>query len=274
MNNKSMTAMMCLFAMANHQKNSYCVVNDSVSERLITDDEYNGIYESMSQGGDFFKTNSTEERINKFIAPTVIARNAFNRQSLAVAMRLGVERYMVLGAGYDTTAYSLDFDNIEVIEIDRDFKDKISRLDRAGINHKYVRYIESELPNLNFSGDKKVTYCSMLGVSYYLGKKDLENTFLNLASISAEGSSLVFDYPTICYDDKIRELAFSAGEPMTEKYPYSEMQRLLSKCGYRIYELVHWNEVDERYFKLFNTLYKSSPLKAQNGVNLCLAVKK
>ena len=274
MKNKSMTAMMCLFAMANHQKNSYRVVNDSISERLITDDEYNGIYESLRQGGDFFKTESTEETINKYIAPTVIARNAFNRQSLAVAMRLGIERYMVLGAGYDTTAYGFDFDNIEVVEIDRDFKDKISRLDRAGINHHNVRYIESELPNLNFSGDKKVTYCSMLGVSYYLSRNDFESTLLNLASLSAEGSSLVLDYPTICYSDKMRELAYSAGEPMTEKYPYSEMQRLLSKCGYRIYELVHWNEIDERYFKAFNTLYKNEPLKAQNGVNLCLAVKK
>lgn len=275
MNKNSMTAMMCLFAMANHQKNCYRVVNDSVSERLITDDEYKQIYSSLEQGKDFFNTNTTEETINKFIAPTVISRNAFNRQSLTVAMRLGIERYMVLGAGYDTTAYSCNLDNtIEIIEIDRSFDDKISRLDCAGINHSNVKYIESELPNLNYNGTKVKTYCSMLGVSYYLSENDLKNTISNIASISAEGSSLVFDYPTICYDDKMKQLAFSAGEPMTEKYSYSDIERLLSKCGYRIYELVSYSDIEKQFFKAFNTLYNTTPLKAQQGVNLCLAVKK
>lgn len=275
MNKKSMTAMMCLFAMANHQKNCYKIVNDSLSERLITDDEYKQIYSSLEQGKDFFNTSTTEETINKFIAPTVIARNAFNRQSLAVATRLGIERYMALGAGYDTTAYSCNLDStVEIIEIDRSFDDKISRFDRAGINHSNVKYIESELPNLNYNGTKVKTYCSMLGVSYYLGENELKNTISNIASISAEGSSLVFDYPTICYDDKMKQLAFSAGEPMRVGYSYSHIERLLSKCGYRIYELVNYNDIENRFFKAYNTLYKTTPLKAQQGVNLCLAVKK
>lgn len=274
MKNNSMTAMMSLFAKANHQRYRHPVFTDSLSEMLITDEEYNGIYDSLSQGSDFFKTKSTEETINTFIAPTVIARSAFARQSLNLAIRLGAKRYMALGAGYDTIAYDLNLESIEAVEIDRDFKDKLNRLDSAGVNHGNVRYIESELPNLNFNGGEKITCCLMLGVSYYLSKKDFEGTVLNLASVSAEGSSLVFDYPTEEYGELTALLADGANEPMKERYSYYDMEKLLSDCGYKIYELLKPKDIEKRYFKAFNTLYKNSPLKAQRGVNLCLAVRK
>ena len=64
-----------------------------------------------------------------------------------------------------------------------------------------------------------------------------------------------------------RELAAAAGEAMKARYSYGEMEALLSKAGFLIYEHMDADEVTEAFLK-------DSGMTAPAGVGYCLAIKK
>ena len=64
-----------------------------------------------------------------------------------------------------------------------------------------------------------------------------------------------------------RELAAEAGEAMKARYSYSEMDALLSRMGFLIYEHLDAGEATRMFFK-------DSDMTAPAGVGYCLAVRK
>lgn len=119
-----------------------------------------------------------------------------------------------------------------------------------------------------------ISFISALGIVYYLNKSDLRTLLLSLRDITPKGSTLVFDYPTEKYHGKIQALAKGAGEEMQAKYSYRDIERLLGDCGFAIYEHLEEKEINEQLFLPFNTIYKTNHIKAQEGVNYCLCVRK
>src|SRR3954447_13869493 len=65
----------------------------------------------------------------------IAARHRFADDALAAAVRRGVQRVVVLGAGLDTIAYRNEFDGVHVIEVDHPATQewKRQRLATAGI---------------------------------------------------------------------------------------------------------------------------------------------
>lgn len=61
---------------------------------------------------------------------------------------------------------------------------------------------------------------------------------------------------------------------MKAKYGYCEIESLLDRHGFKIYELLTPKEIEGRFFSEFNREYGDRPLIAEAGVNYCLAVKK
>ena len=81
---------------------------------------------------------------------------------------------------------------------------------------------------------------------------------------------ICFDYPVNeegGESAKNRELAAAAGEAMKARYSCKEMEALLSRTGFLIYEPMDAGEATEAFFK-------DSDMTAPAGVGYCLAIKK
>ena len=122
----------------------------------------------------------------------------------------------------------------------------------------------------------KPSFGSLLGISYYLSKEEWGNLIRTISSFACEGSSICFDYPLAedgAESQRNRALAAAAGEPMKAKYLYDEMEALLSKEGFLIYEHMNADEATEAFFREYNLKNAERSMTAPEGVGYCLAVK-
>ena len=95
-------------------------------------------------------------------------------------------------------------------------------------------------------GDASVkTFFSWLGVTYYLSTEAINTMLAALSELCADGSSLVFDYPDENFFDASEKrvqntimMAKAGDEPMQSAFSYSEIEKLLEKHGFLLYELL------------------------------------
>jgi methyltransferase (TIGR00027 family) len=118
----------------------------------------------------------------------------------------GAEQVVVLGAGYDTRTVQLQNDRrIHCFEVDLPETQqlKLKLLRQCGVDTNGVTFVSANfltddwLNNLAKAGFDRTRPTVFLweGVSYYLSREAMENTFRTIA-ISAPGSVVVFDYAT------------------------------------------------------------------------------
>jgi methyltransferase (TIGR00027 family) len=118
----------------------------------------------------------------------------------------GVEQFVELGAGYDTRTVQLQHNRrIRCFEIDlpKTQQLKLDLLHQCGVDTNGVIFVSANfltddwLDNLVKAGfdPRKRTYFLWEGVTYYLSREAMEQTFRTIAT-SAPGSVVVFDYAT------------------------------------------------------------------------------
>ena len=218
MEQKSLTALISAFSRAYHAlNNEVTIFNDSLARDLLTDEEFNQIAKNMSNGIGFFNPSFVGEPeqalrwvVDNQLSPSPLGRAAFAEKSLEWAVRTGTEQYLIWGAGYDTFAYRqpLWAKALQIFEVDHPAtaRDKQERLKSAGIViPDNVHYIEAdftkgtwkkEMQNHNSFNSDKISYCSILGVAYYLSKESFESVISSISSIVAKGSSMIkTNYP-------------------------------------------------------------------------------
>ncbi len=297
MEEKNMIALISCFSRAYHYKNNkYRIFSDSLADKLLTEEEYINVSKNMQDGIKFFNpafegTNNEALRwiVDNRLSPSVLGRSIFAETMLKNAIRIGASQYLIFASGYDTFAYrQKDISHkIPVFEIDRKeiIKDKKDRANRANLDSTCVNYIECDLTNKEWINEikqsifnpNKISFCSLLGISYYLTKKEFENMISNISKILSNGSSVIFDYPT--YDKSIQaltneKLAKQANEEMKSKYSYKEIVEMLAEHDFFVYEHMDNNEMTNNYFDNYNILNPNNKIVAPLGVNYCLAVKK
>lgn len=144
----------------------------------------------------------------------LIPRTRFIDACLEAAVTEGIAQLVVLGAGFDTRAYRFRDALREVHVIELDHPDtqqlKVRRvrevLESTPANLTYVAAdlrsddLGEALRRGGHAGDRK-TFFIWEGVTMYLPAEAVGSTLSWIASSSAEGSSLVFDYT---YDTTIR----------------------------------------------------------------------
>ena len=219
MEQKSLTALISAFSRAYHAlNNEVTIFNDSLARDLLTDEEFNQIAKNMSDGIGFFNPSFVGEPeqalrwvVDNQLSPSPLGRAAFAEKSLEWAVRTGTEQYLIWGAGYDTFAYRqpLWAKALQIFEVDHPAtaRDKQERLKSAGIViPDNVHYIEAdftkgtwkkEMQNHNSFNSDKISYCSILGVAYYLSKESFESVISSISSIVAKGSPIIFDLSLI-----------------------------------------------------------------------------
>lgn len=294
MSEKNMTALVSCFARAYHYRNNEMrVFADDYAEKLMTQQEYDAVAGNMSGGISYFnpdfKGNAEEALrwiVDNQLSPSVLGRSAFCEKKLADAVKEGCGQYLIFAAGYDTFAYRNDYDSLKVFELDLPdmIDDKVSRTGDAG---NRVIYIPCDLSSPSWQ-DKlmqsaydaaEISFCSLLGISYYLTGAQFEALLRGIASAVCPGSMICFDYPYPSCDAgeesaRNEEMAAAAGEQMKAKYSRSEVEMLLNRVGFEVMEHLDDDGMTENYFDEYNEAVPEHQMKAPAGVGYCLAVLK
>ena len=301
MNNKaSITALMSSFGRAFHAENEeHPVFADHLAKELMTADEYTAVQGYILGGAQFFETEIDpaawepkellRRLVNVHIAPSPLCRAAYTEQALKTAVLTGTEQYVILGAGLDTFAFrEKEFlSKHKVFEVDHPLtqSDKLERIARAGwmipdnLTFVPVDFTKDSLTERLIAAGfdtKAKSFFSWLGVTYYLSAEAIGKTLTELSSLCADGSTLVFDYPDETFFDASERrvqntimMAKAGGEPMQSAFSYSELEKLLEKHGFLIYELLTPDDIQR------NIIDKTgADMKAFEHVGYCLAVRK
>ena len=285
----NMTALVSCFARAFHYRNSDTpVFADSVAKQMLTTEEYDAISHNMTQGIQYFAQGfrGTQEEALQFIvnhqlAPSILARSAFCERAIGNAVRLGCRQIVIYACGYDTFSLRTDNRALSVYELDRPemIADRRTRILRAGLKPACpTKSISCDLSKLTWKNSlieagfnmKRSSFSTLLGISYYLTGDEFENLIADITSIGCEGTSVCFDYPLNeegGESARNRELAAAAGEAMKARYSCGEMEALLARAGFLIYEHMDAGEATGAFFK-------DSDMTAPSGVGYCLAVRK
>lgn len=286
----NMTALVSCFARYYHTTNSNIkIYNDTLAHLILTKSEIENISKNMVKGINFFNPNYDGDNplkwiVNNILAPSVLARSAFNKKHLLNEIRLGLKQYVILGSGYDTSGYKIN-DKVSVYELDKKemIDDKIKRVKSTNISTENVNYISCDFNGnwieslLESSFDKnKKTFCSLLGLSYYLNKEVFKQTISILAKNIPTGSVIVFDYPSNIETKKEiinQSLAKEAGEEMKSKYNYKDIEDIAHSSDMLIYEHLNYENINDTFFYDYNTLNPNNKILAPKGVEYCLLVK-
>ncbi|KGK90157.1 class I SAM-dependent methyltransferase [Clostridium sp. HMP27] len=306
MKQKSFTALVSAFSRAYHSTQNtekVKVFDDYLARKILTEHEYEQIESNMSKGIGFFNPTfvGTQDEalrwvVDNQLSPSPLGRAVFTERLLENAVRMGARQYLIFAAGYDTFAYRQPnwASKIEIFEIDHPATgaDKQKRI-QSLVTHKpaNLHYISADFTKDNWQSkllectqfnQSKISFCSLLGISYYLTKQVFIEIIRTISKFVPEGSSIVFDYPDeYTYTDKAGErakkqalMAGAANEKMLASYSYMELEKILADNNFLIYEHLTPNEITEQYFKKYNEANPEHPITAFDNVNYCLAVKK
>ena len=300
----SLTALMSAYCRAFHAEHElHPVFCDTAAKQLLTPEEYANLSAYVLSGIDFFApekkgafANDTEALrflIDTQLAPTPLCRAAYAETALKTAVKTGTVQYVILGAGLDSFALreSEFLKNHEVFEVDHPATqaDKIQRLTRAfeknghtcpeNLHFVPVDFaaddLAEKLEKSGFNASKK-TFFSWLGVTYYLPLEAIEKTLAMLSKLCAHGSSIVFDMADENYfsarEQRVKNtiaLAKASGEEMKTAFSYAEIEKLLEKHGFLIYEFLTPNDIQRQIINA-----RGANMQAFEHTNYALAVKK
>ena len=299
-NKASITALMSSFGRAFHAENEeHPVFADHLAKKLMTEEEYAAVQGYILSGAQFFEPeiattalqpeDMLRRLVNVHIAPSPLCRTVYTEKALKSAVRTGTKQYVILGAGMDTFAFrETEFlSKYRVFEVDHPLTqaDKLERIARVGwavpdnLSFVPVDFTKDSLAErmiaVGFEPSVK-SFFSWLGVTYYLSAEAIDTMLSALSSLCADGSTLVFDYPDENFFDASERrvqntimMAKAGGEPMHSAFSYSELETLLEKHGFLIYELLTPEDIQR------DVIDKAgADMKAFEHVNYCLAVRK
>lgn len=292
MEQTSMTALVSAFARAYHAaRPGDKVFDDTAARRLLSEEEYRTIAESMTEGIGFFCPGfrgdgeaALDWIVRHQLGPSPLGRAAFAEGELERACARGVRRYLLLGAGLDSFAYRQPAwaAGLEIIEADRPqmLEDKRRRLAASGMavpgNVRYaaVDFTDPAWPDALRDGTRPLSFVSALGLSYYLPREDFRALLGHLPDLCAPGSRLALDYP--CPEEdavsrRQRDLAGGAGEAMQAAYTPAQMAEMLACAGFAPLEDLSPEEITARYFAPHDRPAPEEPMRALPGVRYLLA---
>lgn len=194
------------------------------------------------------------------------ARARFAEDVLAAAVRAGLRRYVVLGAGLDTFGLRNPYPELDVIEVDHPSTQawKQERIERAGIVvPERLRFlpVDFEVDDLAARlhsvgvGPGGPAFFSWLGVTYYLQIDAIRSTLGAIADCGP-GTELVLDYkfPPDGVEGGARRHAMEvgeqvkqAGEPFLSYFMPPDMSRLLTSARLDIVETHDFGTLFARY---------------------------
>lgn len=196
----------------------------------------------------------------------LVVRSRYAEDCLAEACSRGVDQYVLLGAGLDTSPYRAG-GGFRIFEVDHPATQtwKQERLKACGIPvPDRVRFVPTDFERqsldqtlIDASFDFATpAFIAWLGVVPYLAKDTVFQTLRLLGRRTAPGSELVLDYteePESLSDERRRSAeAFAArvaaaGEPFKSSFAAGEMRTLLAEAGWTAVEDLDKMALNGRY---------------------------
>jgi methyltransferase (TIGR00027 family) len=228
-----------------HQNEPPAIFTDPLAWRILGDDVDTSLWEGS--------------RLRVFIA----VRHRFAEDALADAVRRGVRQLVVLGAGLDTLAYRLPYDDVRVWEVDHPDTQahKRSLVTAAGLEGQ-VTYVPVDFERASFLDSlvaggfsaSAPAFFVWLGVVPYLTRPAVETTLRAIAAIS--GAEVVLDYANPlaavpdherAEQDLLRTRVADLGEPLQAGWETPDLHALLRACGFAEIEDLGRPEIRVRY---------------------------
>ncbi len=267
---ESVTAKLCAFARAWHSnKSRQKIFDDFLAYDMMGKDEYDRIYQlvrhSFGESVQELSNEDAEEIIKEYIAPIPLSRVHFTESRLdAFAGKHGKIQYVICGAGSDTFSFRNENPDIEVYEIDhpdtqRSKLEKIKKLEWNIPRNVHFVSVDFEKEEMNEKlisagyNPKKLTFYSILGVSYYLTLPVFTETLRQISQLAARSSMLVFDYPQKNGNFpervyRLERLTDNLGEKMQGGFDYNEVSRALYSLGFQIDTYLTPQKTQQQYF--------------------------
>jgi methyltransferase (TIGR00027 family) len=214
------------------------------------------------------ENRGVQSRLGRHFRAFMAVRSRYAEDQLTACVARGVDQFVVLGAGLDTSAYrGVATNGIRVFEVDHPNTQawKIKCLKEADISiptsvrHVPVDFerqnLAEELRSAGFRADR-AALVSWLGVLPYLTKEAATHTFRFIGGLP-EGSGVVFDYAVpraslgvlerLVVGLVSRRVA-RAGEPFRLFFEPDELDTFLKELGFKRVEQLGSKEINERYF--------------------------
>jgi methyltransferase (TIGR00027 family) len=208
-----------------------------------------------------------QHRVARDFRAFMAARSRFVEDQLAQAVGLGIDQYVVLGAGLDTFAWRNPFAGLRVFEVDfpatQDWKRGM--LDEAGLaNPAELTFVPLDFEHKTLAAGlieagfdaAKPAFFSWLGVVPYLTREAFRATLGDIARMPA-GTGLGFDYGLSAEVlGPLRRLALkalservaSAGEPFKLLFTPQELESELDHAGFVRIEQWDASRLNTLYF--------------------------
>lgn len=280
-NQFSRTALVTAYIRAYHAAHDEPkIFDDLVAHRLITIEEPPShrlrLIDSLQSAepelvSPYFNRTSALPWWVRVIAGAVLSRARYVEDCLEQAIGQGVRQYVILGAGMDTFAFRrLDLlEQLQVFEIDHPETQafKRQRLAEVGLAPpKVLQFIPADLEQENLAtvlqhssyDPECLTFFGWMGVTYYLDPESVFATLRAIAAVAPRCSSIVFDYLDTGFFapenphksvravlDNVRRI----GEPMSTGFDPPELDRILSRLGFRLHEDLSASDIEARYFR-------------------------
>jgi methyltransferase (TIGR00027 family) len=208
-----------------------------------------------------------QSRVGRHFRAFLVARSRYAEDQLAASVARGVDQYVVLGAGLDTSAFRGMAAGVRLFEVDHPNTQawKIKALEAASIaippalSFVPVNFERQELATeLRVAGFQlnRAAFFSWLGVVPYLTKEAAAQTFGFIGSLPS-GSGVVFDYAispsALGLKERLALAALSArvamaGEPFRLYFAPEELEKFLRGLGFRRIDQLGSQEINAKYF--------------------------
>ena len=203
------------------------------------------------------------------IVPIIYTRARFGEDCLDAAANQGLKQYVIIGAGYDTTALRRHdlADRLTIYELDHPATQnmKFKRMSDAGLRKpENTHYVSCDLSQESFldvldrSGFKAAerTMFSWFGVTFYLEQEVVRTTLKGIADNCAPGSSVLFDY--LATRDAIpaeflplrqscADFVARRGEPWVSDLDPATITDFLAPLGFSEFDNIAPSEIPKRY---------------------------
>ena len=214
------------------------------------------------------KMGRASHRVGRDLRAFAAVRSRYVEDRLAEFVARGGSQYVVLGAGLDTFAYRNPYPGLRVFEVDfpATQQDKRAMLAEAAItvpgSLTFVpldlehHTLAEDLAAAGFDADRPAFF-GWLGVIPYLPLETFRATLCTIARLPAD-SGVGFDYALApetlsaagrtAFDALARRVAV-AGEPFQLFFTPEELERELRRAGFKRFEQLDYQQLNERYFR-------------------------
>lgn len=124
---------------------------------------------------------------------------------------------------------------------------KIAQAQAVELRNAQQKFVSYHMNNARQIGSKGIT--NLMGKQRNLSSNDFEGLIANLSLANDTGSEIIFDYST-------------------KSYTYFELEQMLSAYGYRIYEHLTMDDIEQMLSK------DNVGMSLYSDISFCLAVKK